>query len=170
MGVEPAAEEQKTPEMKLLQKTPKVTIRKGMKVATPGGTSLPPATKKSLMGEVTESGKKRGRPSKAEVAQREKERQEAIARGEPDPELKRKRRKPPKLADGASSEEETKEEKKKRKKEEREEKKRLKKQAKSEDTEDTDEEKPKKKKGRQKKILTEDETMRKKMRKMRWKK
>merc|ERR1712210_352223 len=102
----------------------------------PGGSSLAPATKKTLM-EVTESGKKRGRPSKAEVAQREKERQEAIARGEPDPELKRKRRKPPKLADGASSEEETKEEKKKRKKEE---------------TEDSDEEKPKKKKGRQKKI------------------
>ena len=85
---EPAAEEeQKTPEMKLLQKTPKVTIRKVMKVipatptnpttmikttlkvATPGGgTNLPPATKKTLMGEmVTESGKKRGRPSKAEV-------------------------------------------------------------------------------------------------------
>merc|ERR1719460_1182388 len=127
-----------------------------MKVATPGGSSLAPATKKTLM-EVTESGKKRGRPSKAEVAQREKERQEAIARGEPDPELKRKRREPPKLADGASSEEETKDEKKKRKKEEREEKKRLKKKAKSEDTEDSDEEKPKKKKGRQKKILTEEE-------------
>merc|ERR1712083_240180 len=117
---EAVAEEQKTPEMKLLQKTPKVTIRKGMKVATPGGNSLPPATKKTLTDGLTESGKKRGRPSKAEVAQREKERQEAIARGEPDPELKRKRRKPPKLADGASSEEETKEEKKKRKKEERE--------------------------------------------------
>ena len=69
--------------MKLLQKPPKVTIRKVMKVtpapqtttamiqttlkvATPGGSSLPPATKKTLM-EVTESGKKRGRPSKAEV-------------------------------------------------------------------------------------------------------
>merc|ERR1719500_1392746 len=154
---EAAVQEEKTPEMKLLQKTPKVTIRKVMKVATPGGNSLPPATKKTLTDGLTESGKKRGRPSKAEVAQREKERQEAIARGEPDPELKRKRRKPPKLADGASSEEETKEEKKKRKKEEREEKKRLKKQAKSEDTEDTDEEKPKKKKGRQKKILTEEE-------------
>ena len=80
---EAAVEEQKTPEMKLLQKTPKVTIRKVMKVipatpttttmikttlkvATPGGSSLPPATKKTLM-EVTESGKKRGRPSKAEV-------------------------------------------------------------------------------------------------------
>merc|ERR1712130_207413 len=127
---EAAVEEEKTPEMKLLQKTPKVTIRKVMKVATPGGSSLPPATKKTLMEATTESGKKRGRPSKAEVAQREKERQEAIARGEPDPELKRKRRKPPKLADGVSSEEETKEEKKKRKKEEREEKKRLKKKAK----------------------------------------
>merc|ERR1712210_189549 len=87
---EEAAVEEKTPEMKLLQKTPKVTIRKVMKVATPGSSSLAPATKKTLM-EVTESGKKRGRPSKAEVAQREKERQEAIARGEPDPELKRKR-------------------------------------------------------------------------------
>ena len=81
---EAAVEEEKTPEMKLLQKTPKVTIRKVMKVipatptrttmikaslkvATPGGSSLPPATKKSLMSEVTESGKKRGRPSKAEV-------------------------------------------------------------------------------------------------------
>merc|ERR1712037_73242 len=84
---EAAVQEEKTPEMKLLQKTPKVTIRKVMKVVTPGGSSLPPATKKTLM-EVTESGKKRGRPSKAEVAQREKERQEAIARGEPDPELK----------------------------------------------------------------------------------
>ena len=80
---EAAVQEEKTPEMKLLQKTPKVTIRKVMKVtpapqtttamiqttlkvATPGGSSLPPATKKTLM-EVTESGKKRGRPSKAEV-------------------------------------------------------------------------------------------------------
>merc|ERR1712066_1169814 len=154
-------EENTTPEMKLLQKTPKVTIRKVMKVSTPGVNSLPLATKKTVMEggqqSVTESGKKRGRPSKAELAQREIERQEAIARGEPDPELKRKRRKPPKLADGVSSEEDSKEEKKRRKKEEREEKKRLKKKAKSDDTEETDEEKPKKKKGRQKKILTEDE-------------
>merc|ERR1712032_1235375 len=95
-----AEEEQKTPEvtirkvMKVIPATPTSTtmIKTTLKVATPGGTSLPPATKKSLIGEVTESGKKRGRPSKAEVAQREKERQEAIARGEPDPELKRKRR------------------------------------------------------------------------------
>merc|ERR1712012_45339 len=37
-----AAEEEKTtPEMKLLQKTPKVTIRKVMKVSTPGVNSLP---------------------------------------------------------------------------------------------------------------------------------
>merc|ERR1711953_1382054 len=151
--------EKTTPEMKLLQKTPKVTIRKVMKVSTPGVNSLPPATKKTVMeGQgVTESGKKRGRPSKAELAQREIERQEAIARGEPDPELKRKRRKPPKLADGVSSEEDSKEEKKRRKKEEREEKKRLKKKAKSDDTGEPDEEKPKKKKGRQKKILTEEE-------------
>ena len=82
-----AAEEEKTtPEMKLLQKTPKVTIRKVMKVilttltakiqkcskvSTPGVNSLPPATKKTVMEggqqSVTESGKKRGRPSKAEV-------------------------------------------------------------------------------------------------------
>merc|ERR1712158_306696 len=111
-------EEKTTPEMKLLQKTPKVTIRKVMKVSTPGVNSLPPATKKTVMegGGVTESGKKRGRPSKAELAQREIERQEAIARGEPDPELKRKRRKPPKLADGVSSEEDSKEEKGRRKK------------------------------------------------------
>ena len=40
-----------------------------MKVSTPGVNSLPPATKKTVMegGGVTESGKKRGRPSKAEV-------------------------------------------------------------------------------------------------------
>ena len=40
-----------------------------MKVSTPGVNSLPPATKKTVMegGSVTESGKKRGRPSKAEV-------------------------------------------------------------------------------------------------------
>merc|ERR1712083_1181999 len=56
---EAVAEEQKTPEMKLLQKTPKVTIRKVMKVATPGGNSLPPATKKTLTDGLTESGKKR---------------------------------------------------------------------------------------------------------------
>merc|ERR1712203_1015018 len=60
-----AAEEEKTtPEMKLLQKTPKVTIRKVMKVSTPGVNSLPPATKKTVMeggSSVTESGKKRGR-------------------------------------------------------------------------------------------------------------
>ena len=80
-----AAEEEKTTsEMKFLQKTPKVTIRKVMKVisttltakiqtclkvSTPGVNSLPPATKKTVMegGSVTESGKKRGRPSKAEV-------------------------------------------------------------------------------------------------------
>ena len=80
-----AAEEEKTtPEMKFLQKTPKVTIRKVMKVisttltakiqtclkvSTPGVNSLPPPTKKTVMegGSVTESGKKRGRPSKAEV-------------------------------------------------------------------------------------------------------
>merc|ERR1740123_1881446 len=54
---EEAAIEEKTPEMKLLQKTPKVTIRKVMKVATPGGSGLAPATKKTLM-EVAESGKK----------------------------------------------------------------------------------------------------------------
>ena len=80
-----AAEEEKTtPEMKFLQKTPKVTIRKVMKVisttltakiqtclkvSTPGVNSLPPPTKKTVMeGQgVTGSGKKRGRPSKAEV-------------------------------------------------------------------------------------------------------
>merc|ERR1712060_449474 len=135
-----------------------VTIRKVMKVSTPGVNSLPPPTKKTVMeGQgVTGSGKKRGRPSKAELVQREIERQEAIARGEPDPELKRKR-KPPKVADGVSSEEDSKEEKKRRKKEERVEKKRLKKKAKSDDTEESEEEKPEKKKGRRKKILTEEE-------------
>jgi len=142
-----ASEDFETPAK--IPKTPKVTIRKVMQESTPGGSS-------SKQDTVTSTVKKRGRPSKADILQREKEREEAMARGEPDPDLKRKRRKPNKLADGASSEEESKEEKKRRKREEKEEKKRRRK-AKSEDTEDSDEEKPKKKKGRQKKILNEEE-------------
>ena len=73
-----AAEEEKTtPEMKLLQKTPKVTIRKVMKVISTTLTakiqtclkvSTPPTKKTVIEGQrVTGSGKKRGRPSKAEV-------------------------------------------------------------------------------------------------------
>merc|ERR1719509_746294 len=54
---------------------------------------------------LSDSSKKRGRPTRAALEERERERQEAIARGEPDPELKRKRRKPNKLKDAASSEE-----------------------------------------------------------------
>jgi len=142
-------------------KTPKPHPgRKVMLVSTPGtGPALSKGTpRKSPVGKASveppSTGKKRGRPSRADLMQREQERQEAIARGEPDPELKRKRRKPLKLNDG-DSEEESKEERKRRKREEKEEKKRLKKLA-SEDTEDTEDEKPKKK-GRKKKILNEEE-------------
>merc|ERR1712079_419725 len=117
-------------------KTPKVTIKKVSQVATPGADSTPKKMPFAGDSAYTASGKKRGRPSRADLAVREQERQDAISRGEPDPELKRKRRKPQKLND-AGSEEDTKEAKKRRKKEEREEKKRAKK-AKSEDTEDTD--------------------------------
>ena len=50
--------------------------------------------------------KKRGRPSRADLKEREDARQAALARGEPDPELKRKRRKPNKLIEAASEGEE----------------------------------------------------------------
>merc|ERR1712098_988208 len=134
-------------------KTPKVTIRKVQQVVTPGSGEANETPKKMpFAGALAVStGKKRGRPSRADLAQREQERQEAIARGEPDPELKRKRRKPLKLND-AESEEDSKEVRKRRKREEREERRKAK--AKSEDTEDTDVEEKPKKKGRKKKILT----------------
>merc|ERR1712105_504135 len=69
--------------------------RKVMQVSTPGtgpspGKSTP---KKGPVARVQEieppsTGKKRGRPSRQDLLMREQERQEAIARGEPDPELK----------------------------------------------------------------------------------
>jgi len=136
--------------------------RKVMQVSTPGtGPSPGKATpKKGPVARAQEieppsTGKKRGRPSRQDLLMREQERQEAIARGEPDPELKRKKRKPLKLND-VDSEEEAKEERKRRKREEKEEKKRLRKLEKSEDTEDTEDEKPKKK-GRKKKVLNDEE-------------
>merc|ERR1719361_141624 len=73
-------------------KTPKVTIRKVQQVTTPGSSSgkedSTPA-KVAFAGSASVSVKKRGRPSRADLALREQERQEALARGEPDPELKR---------------------------------------------------------------------------------
>ena len=143
-------------------KTPKVTIRKVMQVTTPGTAggkedSTPRKMPVPGSASVSSTVKKRGRPSRADLALREKERQEALARGEPDPELKRKRRKPLKLND-ADSEEDSREERKKRKREEREERRQNKKvKPRSEDTEDTDVEEKPKKKGRKKKILTKEE-------------
>jgi len=135
-------------------KTPKVTIRKVAHVSTPGGSNETTPKKMPFAGAgVMSSGKKRGRPSRADLAVREKERQEAMARGEPDPELKRKRRKPIKLND-ADSEEELKEERKRRKREEKEERKKARR---NDDTEDTDNDEKPKKKGRRKKILTAEE-------------
>merc|ERR1712226_1448684 len=134
---------------------PKVTIRKVMQVTTPGGGPRP-SRREILAAEDKNALKKRGRPTKADLAIREKDREDAIARGDPDPELKRTRRKPNKLADGASSEEETLLEKKRRKKEEKAGKRSMKK-TKSDDTEDTDDDKPKKKKGRARKVLSEDQ-------------
>jgi len=135
-------------------KTPKVTIRKVAQVSTPGGSNETTPKKMPFAGAgVMSSGKKRGRPSRADLAVREKERQEAMARGEPDPELKRKRRKPIKLND-ADSEEELKEERKRRKREEKEERKKARR---NDDTEDTDNDEKPKKKGRRKKILTAEE-------------
>merc|ERR1712098_779135 len=100
-------------------KTPMVTIRKVQQVVTPGsGDGNETPKKMPFAGALAVStGKKGGRPSRADLALREQERQEAIARGEPDPELKRKRRKPLKLND-AESEEDSKEVSKRRKREE----------------------------------------------------
>jgi len=135
-------------------KTPKVTIRKVAQVSTPGGSNETTPKKMPFAGAgVMSTGKKRGRPSRADLAIREKERQEAMARGEPDPDLKRKRRKPIKLND-ADSEEELKEERKRRKREEKEERKKARR---NDDTEDTDNDEKPKKKGRRKKILTAEE-------------
>ena len=149
-----------TEQYQKLVKTPKVTIRKVMQVSTPGTAGSSPETPKrsaAANAAAEASGKKRGRPSRADLAQREEERQQALARGEPDPELKRKRRKPLKMLD-ADSGEDSKEERKRRKREEREERQRLKKASKgSESTEDTDDEPKPKKKGRRKKILTKEE-------------
>merc|ERR1712096_591480 len=152
MGIEPPQK---------IVKSPRAQGRKVMQVSTPGGGSgLKSTQKKGALARVEaieppSTGKKRGRPSRQDLLMREQERQEAIARGEPDPELKRKKRKPLKLND-VDSEEEAKEERKRRKREEKEEKKRLRKLEKSEDTEDTEDEKPKKK-GRKKKVLNDEE-------------
>ena len=136
-------------------KMPKVTIRKIAQVSTPGTGSNETTPKKMPFAGagVMSTGKKRGRPSRADLVIREQERQEALARGEPDPDLKRKRRKPLKLND-ADSEEELKVERKRKKREEKEERKRAKR---NEDTEDTDNDEKPKKKGRRKKILTAEE-------------
>ena len=69
-----------------------------MKVSTPGAPVFSKTPAKSSGAAIDDgSSKKRGRPTRADMAEREKERRAAIARGEPDPELKRKRRKPAKL-------------------------------------------------------------------------
>lgn len=163
---------------------PQKTVRKGklsnssrvsessVKITKVTGTPKRKAIE--LDDKLTDSSKKRGRPSRAALEERERERQEAIARGEPDPELKRKRRKPNKLIDAASSEEDPDSNRKLTKKEEKEMKKKdkLEKKLKEKDERaegkkrrkkkqvsqsDTDDDKPRKKPGRQKKVLTEDE-------------
>ena len=143
-----------------LVKTPTVTVRKVQQVSTPGTAGDKEDTSSMRMpfagSTAMSSVKKRGRPSRADLALREQERQEALARGEPDPELKRKRRKPLKLND-ADSEEDSREERKRRKREEREERRHKKAKPQSEETEDTDVEEKPKKKGRKKKILTAEE-------------
>ena len=60
--------------------------------------------------------KKRGGPSQATLALREHKRQETLARGEQDPELKRKRNKPKKISNKTSSGEDKSEKKKRKKK------------------------------------------------------
>ena len=144
-------EEEDTDESSIIEtptlKTPKVTIRKVAQVSTPGSEAA---------ASLTPGGKKRGRPSRSDLAVRERERQEALARGEPDPEARRKKRRPQKLND-ADSEEDQREERRRRKREEREERKKVKKMLRNEDTEDTDEDSKPKKKGRKKMILTEEE-------------
>jgi len=88
-------------------KTKKCTI-KVMKVSTPGAPVFSKTPAKSSGAAIDDgSSKKRGRPTRADMAEREKERRAAIARGEPDPELKRKRRKPAKLKDAASEQEDS---------------------------------------------------------------
>merc|ERR1711994_108771 len=73
--------------------------RKVMQVRTPGALPVDaklstPSVEDNASPLLSTAKKRRGRPTRAEMAEREKDRQEAIARGEPDPELKRKRRKP----------------------------------------------------------------------------
>merc|ERR1739842_239851 len=75
-------EEADEPPAKIV-KTPKVTIRKVAHVSTPGGSNETTPKKMPFAGAgVMSSGKKRGRPSRADLAVREKVRQEAMARGE----------------------------------------------------------------------------------------
>jgi len=152
-------EEEEYEEESPVVKTPAISVRKVQQVSTPGsGVDKDDASSKMPYAGNTavSTVKKRGRPSRADLALREQERQEALARGEPDPELKRKRRKPLKLND-ADSEEDSREERKRRKREEREERRHKKAKPQSEETEDTDVEEKPKKKGRKKKILTAEE-------------
>ena len=128
-------------------KTPKATIRKIAQFSTPSSEA-------SVA--MTPGGKKRGRPSRIDLAVRERERKEALARGEPDPVMWRKKRRPQKLNE-ADSEEEQRQERKRKKREERKDRIKLKKMLRNEDTEDTDEDNKPKKKGRKKMILTEEE-------------
>ena len=159
---------------------PQKAVRTPKNVKVSGkGKDVTPLKHKKVEELVTASAKKRGRPTREALQVREKERQEAIARGEPDPELKRRRRKPNKLKDGASEESEDvdsgKDEKTKKmtKREEKELKKREKEEAKRKEKEEKMEAKRKrkikkmssgesegeepKKRGRQKKVLTEEE-------------
>merc|ERR1719481_973760 len=91
-------------DVKPVARTPKVTTRKVMQVTTPGGG--PRVSRKEAVTEIdVKSGKRRGRPTKADMVMRERDREEANSKGDPDIELKRTRRKPNKLADGVSSDE-----------------------------------------------------------------
>merc|ERR1711874_12059 len=116
------------------------------------------AAKHRKVEELTASAKKRGRPTREALQVREKERQDAIARGDPDPELRR-RRKPNKLKDGVSEESEEvdsgKEEKKRKmtKKEEKE----LKKKEKEEEKRKEKEEKLEGKRKRKAKVMSSGE-------------
>ena len=80
-----------------------------------GASEIPGIETNNNTGDVSIK-KKRGRPSQATLASREHKRQEALARGEQDPELKRKRNKPKKISDKTSSGEDTSEKKKRKKK------------------------------------------------------
>ena len=123
------------------------TLKAPKRISTPGSEA-------SVT--LTSGQKKRGRPSRSDLAVRERERHEALARGEPDPEMRRKKRRPQKLND-VDSEEERRQERKRKKREQLKDRNKLKKILRNEDTEETDEDNKPKKKGRKKMILTEEE-------------